>query len=242
LEVRRISGERVRSLYNQLDDMWAADAWHGHTKKRLVSHVRKQQHLAKNADVVLHVGSAGESYGLNGRWNFHLDLAEKRLHGTPNAIIGDAHALPIRPNSIDLCTCVGSVLNYCDAVVVLGQISKALKAGAHLILEFETSDSWEFVGTPVHRRSAVLSETFYGGDPDCELWLYSLSYIRALLAANNLAINSVDRSHVLSSLVYRLSKDISLSAKFGFVDVVAERMPVLRGGAANIILLCQKKP
>jgi hypothetical protein len=241
LEVRRIAGEKVRGLYNHLDDMWAADSWHGHTQKRLASHLRKKQHLAANADIVLHVGSAGESYGLNGRWNCHIDLADKRLENTPNAIVGDAHALPIQPSSVDLCTCVGSVLNYCDAVVVLSQISKTLKVGSYLILEFETSDSWEFMGTSVYRRSAALSQTFYGGDPDCEIWLYSLAYIKALLTANNMVIKSVDRSHVISSLVYRLTKDVSFSAKFGAADIIAEKLPVLRRGSANIILLCQKK-
>ena len=242
MEVRRIAGEKVRSLYNQLDNMWGADSWHDHTRKRLARHLQKQQRLAKNADVVLHVGSAGDGYGLDGHWNCHIDLAERRLIGIPNAIVGDAHALPIKLSSIDLCTCVGSVLNYCDAVVVLSQISKILKTGAHLVLEFETSDSWEFMGTSVYRQSAALSETFYGGDPDCKLWLYSFSYIKALLEANNLAIKTTDRSHVLSSLVYRWTKNVSYAAKYGPIDVIAEKLPVLRRGSANIILLCQKKP
>jgi len=137
---------------------------------------------------------------------------------------------------------VGSVLNYCDAVVVLREISKALKAGSYLILEFESSDSWEFMGTSVYRQSAALSSTFYGGDPDCKLWLYSFAYIKALIQANDLAIKRVGRSHVLSSMIYRLTKDVSLSAKFGVADMIAEKIPVLRHGSANVILLCQKRP
>lgn len=156
MEVRRIAGEKVRSLYNQLDNMWEADPWHDHTRKRLTIHLQKQAHLAETANVVLHLGSAGDSYGLQGRWSCHIDLAEKRLLGTSGAVVGDVHSLPIQRHSVDFCTCVGSVLNYCDAVVVLRQISNALKPGAHFVLEFETSDSWEFMGTPAYRQSATL--------------------------------------------------------------------------------------
>jgi hypothetical protein len=242
VEVRRITGDKVRSLYNQLENMWGADSWHDHTRKSLMLHLQKQRHLAEAANVVLHLGSAGESYGLQGRRTCHIDLAEKRLLGTTGAVIGDVHALPIQPNSIDFCTCVGSVLNYCDAVVVLGQISKTLQPGAHFVLEFETSDSWEYAGTAVYRQSAALSETFYGGDQNCKLWLYSLSYIKSLLEANGLAIKAVDRSHVLSSLVYRWTKNVARAARYGRADYIAEKLPILRRGAANIILLCQKMP
>jgi SAM-dependent methyltransferase len=242
LEVRRIAGEKVRNLYNQLDNMWGADSWHDHTRKRLAQHLKRQAKLAETANVVLHLGSAGESYGLQGRWSCHIDLAEKRLLGASGAVIGDVHALPVQQLSVDFCTCVGSVLNYCDAVVVLREISKVLKPGAHLIVEFETSDSWEFLGTPVYRQSAALSETFYGGDPDCKLWLYSFSYIKALFDANDLSIKTVERSHVLSSLIYRWTKDVSRSAGYGRIDAVAGKIPILRRGSANIILLCQKKP
>jgi SAM-dependent methyltransferase len=240
MEVRRISGEKVRGLYNQLDDMWGADSWHDHTRKRLALHLKKCRHLAKAANVVLHLGSAGESYGLQGNWTFHIDLAEKRLRETAGAVIGDIHSLPIQPHAVNFCTCVGSVLNYCDAVVVLGQISKILKPGAHFVLEFETSDSWEYAGKAAYRQSAALSETFYGGDPNCRLWLYSLSYIKALLQANDLAIKKIDRSHVLSSLVYRWTQNDVRAARYGRVDHIAGKLPILSRGAANIILLCQK--
>lgn len=242
MEVRRIPGEKVRSLYNRLDDMWGADSWHDHTRKRLTRHLQKHGNLAKAANVVLHLGSAGESYGLQGSLTCHIDLAERRLLDTTGAVIGDIHALPIRPHSIDFCTCVGSVLNYCDAVVVLGQISKALKSEAHFFLEFETSDSWEYAGKPAYRQSAALSETFYGGDPDCKLWLYSLSYIKALLKANGFSIKAVERSHVLSSLVYLWTQDVARAARYGWADRIAEKIPILSQGAANITLLCQKTP
>lgn len=240
MEVRRISGEKVRSLYNRLDDMWGADSWHDHTRKRLALHLQKHRHLAKTANVVLHLGSAGESYGLQGNWTCHIDLAENRLMNTTGAVIGDVHAIPIQPQSIDFCTCVGSVLNYCDAVVVLGQISKTLKPEAHFVLEFETSDSWEYAGKAAYRQNAALSETFYGGDLDCRLWLYSLSHIKSLLKANGFAIKSIDRSHVLSSLVYRWTKNVARAARYGRADYIAGKLPILSRGAANIILLCQK--
>lgn len=242
MEVQRIPGEKVRSLYNKLDDMWGVDAWHDHTRKRLASNLQKHRNLAQVADLVLHLGSAGESYGLHGLRTYHVDLAEQRLIGTSGAVVGDIHALPVKSHSIDFCTCVGSVLNYCDAVVVLRQISSILKPKAHFVLEFETSDSWEYVGNTVYRQSAALTETFYGGDPDCRLWLYSFSHIKSLLKANGLAIKSTNRSHVLSSLIYRWTKNSGRAAKYGRADCISEKLPIISRGASNIILLCQKKP
>ncbi|BFI95493.1 MAG: hypothetical protein RSP_10030 [Rhodanobacter sp.] len=240
MDIHRIPTEKVRDLYNRLENMWGADHWHAHTKKWLNTYLRKQISLAEKATTVLHVGSAGVDYGLVGSMTCHVDVADKKLTGVPNAVIGDIHSLPIKPDSVDFCTCVGSVLNYCDAVVSLLQVSSVIKAGGHLVLEFETSESWEYFGSDVYNLGVTSTHTFYGGDPDCTLWIYSLTFIKEILLKHGFRVKDESRSHVLSSLIYRLTHNEKFSTKFASFDHISGKIPLLRRGASNVILLCQK--
>lgn len=236
----RVSREKVRTLYNQLDNMWGEDPWHMHTKKWLDGFLARQTLPAEQTQVVLHVGSAGSDYGVIGKFTCHVDIAEQKLVGVQGAVVGDVHALPIAPNSIDICTCVGSVLNYCDAVVSLLQLSAVIKPGGKLLIEFESSDSWEYLSSPAFGLGVSSARTFYSGDPECTLWLYSPRFIKDILFGRGFALIEECRAHIVSSLIYRLTKNERLAAKFSSMDRVARMVPFLRRGASNVILLFRK--
>ena len=46
--------------------------------------------------------------------------------------------LPFAENSIDNILCVGSVLNYCDAIAAISEFNRVFKYNGHLILEYES--------------------------------------------------------------------------------------------------------
>lgn len=54
--------------------------------------------------------------------------------------------LPFAENSIDNILCVGSVLNYCDAIAAISEFNRVLKYNGHLILEYESSWGFEYIG------------------------------------------------------------------------------------------------
>jgi hypothetical protein len=222
--------------------MWGADRWHSHTKQWLDECMRKLDPISKEASVLLHVGSAGRDYGLRGKLTCHVDIADNTLASVPNAVIGDVHALPIAPASVDLCVCVGSVINYCDAVFSLFELCSVIKPGGHLVLEFESSGSWEYLWSDVYQQGVTTTRTFYGADSECTLWLYSTKYIKELLFTQGFMVKEESRVHVISSLVYKLTRSEGLSAKFARMDNLFRNVPLVRKGASNVIWLCQKLP
>jgi len=242
LDMPRVSREKVRTVYNDLDNMWGADRWHAHTKAWLDHFLAKHALLSRTAQIVLHVGSAGTDYGVKGGFTCHIDVAEKKLAGVVGAIVGDVHSLPIAPGTVDLCTCVGSVLNYCDAVISLLELAAVVKPGGHLLIEFESSDSWEYIATPVYGLGVTSTLTFYSADPDCRLWVYSSRFIKDILVGRGFVVRDESRAHIVSSMVYRITKNERLAASFAVMDKIARRIPFLRRGASNIILLCQRLP
>jgi SAM-dependent methyltransferase len=235
-----ISEETVRDLYNDLEGMWA-DPWHAHTRKCLENYLRKLTPLTQGGKRVLHIGSAGDDYGLRGTVTCHVDIAEKKLNGIDGGVIGNAHRLPILPNSIDFCTCVGSVINYCRAVEVLLEIAHVLKPGGYLALEFESSESWEYFGSDVFGKGIASTRTFYAADPDCKLWVYSPKFIEKIILKYGLIVKNEERSHILSSLVYRINPNEEFASKFSSLDPISAKIPVIKNGSSNVIWLCQKQ-
>lgn len=236
-----IAEETVRDLYNNIEGMWA-DPWHAHTRKWLENYLRKLTPLTQGGKRVLHIGSAGDDYGLRGAVTCHVDIAEKKLNGVDGGVVGNAHQLPILPNSIDFCTCVGSVINYCKAVEVLLEIAHVLKPGGHLALEFESSESWEYLGSDVFGKGMASTRTFYAADPDCKLWVYSPKFIKKIISKYGLYVKNEDRGQVLSSLAYKFNSNEAFAGKFSSFDSIASKIPGIKNGASNIILLCQKRP
>ena len=130
--------------------MWNVDPWHQHTRRRLSEILTDVVASVAGRKRLLHLGSAGADYGINGLLTVHIDVAENLLRNVACAVVADAESLPLASHSFDCCVCVGSVLNHCDAATVIGEISRTLTIGGRLVLEFETSDSWEFLLSLIH--------------------------------------------------------------------------------------------
>jgi hypothetical protein len=187
----------------------------------------------------LNLGSGGESYGLPEEAILHIDLDSQRFSQTQIVLVADIQRLPSFGAKFDICLCVGSVLNHCDAAAVIFGISESLKLGGKLILEFESSSSLELLFSHDFNRSAAVISTFYQ-DRTIRLWAYSERYVTDLLSAGGLTVIKRSSRHHLSPLAYFLCGNSNFAARFHIFDSIARRVPVLSRYASHIIYACQK--
>lgn len=169
----------------------------------------------------------------------HVDLALGTLIGVPRAVAGNAESLPLQQGAFSTAICVGSVLNYCDAARLIFEAVRMLRPGGRFILEFESSDSVEYIATPHFRESSTLAEVTLRGEKQL-IWLYSQRYIRSLLTQAGFKIHSTTPFHILSAIAHRISGDQEASARWAHWDPIMRRFPPLRTIAANFILSCEK--
>lgn len=116
----QLDKQSIRDYYNNVFEIWPSnDKWHSYTYltiKRYIQNFKKLYYVqgAEKLDV-LNAGSGGNDYDL-GDEQIHIDIAFDRIKHFKNSIEGSIEHIPLPNNSIDVCLCVGSVINYCDAV------------------------------------------------------------------------------------------------------------------------------
>ena len=151
---------RARAQFSALTDVWPNnDTWsrHTHTEISRRLHRHCERIIPKSGHSrLLNIGSHGNNYGIVANEHIHIDLAADALIGVPLAAAADAELLPISSSSIDVAICVGSVINYSSPPKILSEISRILKPLGYLLLEFETSDSFEFALTNAMLIKAIV--------------------------------------------------------------------------------------
>ncbi|HXS36538.1 MAG TPA: methyltransferase domain-containing protein [Flavipsychrobacter sp.] len=236
--MKEISLEAVAEKYNDLDIIWhVKDKWHMHTKAMIDTFIAK---TLKNRNLedwkILNAGSAGYSYGLDERNIIHIDIAAKRLNKLANSLVADVQNIPLPGEQFDLIICVGSVINYCDPLLVIKEFSRLLKSAGKLILEFENSFTLELLGKRSFNQKAVVIDSFYNGQPE-KVWFFSERYILELASLYNLRQSDYSRCHILSPFAYRLFKSERFAARLGKLDVFCRHVPFLRKFSSNTICL-----
>ena len=124
------------------------DTWHAYAQDVVHSTTKSWFYdigVAKGG-MILNAGSGGSDYGINFPM-IHLDLLADRIAQFPNSIVGDISSIPLEDSSIDAILCVGSVLNYGNPMLAIGEFQRVLRPGGTLILEYERSGSAEYWGT-----------------------------------------------------------------------------------------------
>ena len=236
-----LSLEAVRSNYNARSTEFEADIWHTYTAREIERIIGERPHSTNVAEpgLILFAGSGGRTNGVTRRNAIHVDLSEAALSGVPGAIVGNVEQLPLRDESAEAVICVGSVINYCDAAATIAEFGRVIRNGGTLILEFESTDSFEFIFTRTFRSAVDFVTTFYNGHPE-KIWVYSLRYIEAALAVAGFAVTSRVPIHILSPLRLRFSNAVSEAFAWSFLDNRLRRVPVLRGFACNFVLFCER--
>lgn len=203
--------------YSSSDPWPNDDLWHTHTclsETKIVEQWLTDK--TTNKMIILNAGSGGKEYNISGTF-VHLDIIESYIKQYENYIVGSVEKINIADQTIDGIICVGSVLNYADAQRALSEFSRILKPGGFFIIEFERSNSAEFLATSNHGKSLFLKEYHYNGQTH-KLWLYSEKQMRELLKYYGLKIKRCKRIHILSSLLNRLGLSETRSAPFSTLD------------------------
>lgn len=215
------------------------DAWHNNTfslEKKIVEKWLKK--VAKLNTLILNAGSGGTEYNTEGTL-IHLDIIEKNIKHFEKHIVGSVEDIALDNESVDGIICVGSVLNYADAQRTISEFSRILKPNGFFIIEFERSDSAEFLCTLNHGKAVFAKEYHY----NCQthlLWLYSERHIRQLIKHYNLNIAHCKRIHSLSSLLNRFGISEEKAAKFSKFDILFQ--PFSYHIAHNVLFLGTKNP
>ncbi len=234
--VEQFNRQEVKEFYEHVETVWPNnDKWHEVNQKEIKNYIHKQNCLSGN---ILNAGSGGNDYGLSVEM-CHMDIVENKIADTPNHIIGSIEDIPLKDNSFDTIICVGSVINYCDALKAIGEMTRVLKKNGKLILEFENSYSFEFMNTKAHKARAAIISTSYFDKPHT-MWVYSFDYISDILHANNVIIHDIYPFHILSSLSYYYNRNENKAAKLSFLDKMCRHIPIIKKYSGNVILYCEK--
>lgn len=237
----KLDPKDVRQQYNSRDEIWPAkDTWHRHTYSCIFDSVHRHAarfDLARRK--VLNLGSGGNDYAIKANFEVQLDIADRRLPRDGFSVVGTAEAVPFRASSFSFVLCVGSVLNYCDAVAAVLEVARVLAPGGILIIEFESSRNAEYVGRDEFGKNTVLVTTKFQGESEL-LWLYNPAYFIALLKGCELELLHDEGFHTITSLVYRLFASEKFAMRFAALDRLPLARRFFRALSCNRILVAQK--
>jgi len=230
-----IDPNRVSDFYNNTNEIWSKeDQWHYKTYLEINNFISNTI-SANNDSKILNAGSGGTSYGIDDKIMTHLDIASELINNKENKIVGSIESIPIQDNNFTNIICVGSVINYCDPVKVIKEFSRVLSDKGSLILEYENSKTLELIFNEDLNKKVVLRETFYK-EQKIFLWYFSEIYITKLLKINGFEILEIKRFHIISALVYRITKNANFSSKFQKLDSFFRDIPFINKYSSNIIL------
>lgn len=236
-----IEANNIIKKYNNLETIWNVnDRWHNYTFKMISKFIKSTIGKCINLKniKILNAGSAGYSYDLPENNIIHIDIADKKINHLENSILASIENIPFPNETFDAIICVGSVINYCDPIVVVQEFSRVLKKKGKLILEFENSNTLELFGSNKFNRKAVLVETFYAGKET--IWYFSEKFIEEIFFENGFVITLKNRWHIVSPLIYRLTKNGNFSTFFSKLDSILKFIPFFKNVSSNTIILAEK--
>ena len=229
----------VRKRYEELSYWRPLDKWHIITNEKIASFISREiQKNSISTGSIFNLGSGGNSYGLSGESHIHIDLVRQRLKGIELPLVATIDQLPLRSEVADLVICVGGVINYANPAFALPEIARIMKSGAYLLLEFESSRSFEY-SKEIFGKPSRLVLSFYNGHSE-PLQVYSEEFIISYLNQAGLSVIRKETFHILSSLVYRFFRNENRAAKWAWFDGLARILPTIGPCGSNVILAARK--
>ncbi len=245
MEANEKDESQVANQYNGIETIWDKDdKWHWYTKEQIRKFIKKclPNQKLKDGFIIFNAGSGGNNYSIPDDYMIHLDIADRKIKEKKRYIVGSIKNIDMKDNSVDMIICVGSVLNYCSsATMAIKEFGRILKPGGSIILEYETTNSYEYKGTSSYQKSVVYNvETFYGGKAEL-LNMYSQNYINTILQFNGFKTKKTKRFHIFSPCHLK-NKGITLEETNRAANMVRWD-PIARfltKNCSNIILLATK--
>lgn len=233
----------VRDKYNAIEIWPESDRWLAHVKGWIAGTIAEwQPRLGLTpSSRILNAGSGDKSYSIAPGMVINSDIADRKLVGMPCGVAGDLARLPLATGSVDVCVCVGSVVNYVpEHPRAIDEIGRVVKPGGSLILEFENSASLEYIGTPHFGRDVSLVSTFFINENE-NIWVYNERHMRRLLREAGFEVEAVSRAHFVAPLVHGYAQNIHYAARFLWLDRFIKYIPFLNRHSANVIYLCRRR-
>lgn len=231
--------EKVRMFYNSVKNVWGEnDPWHNYSKKIISSFIRKQNFFENS--FVLNAGSAGNSYNINCRLMYHVDIAETKIKNIENSFVASVEALPFDKNTFDNVICVGSVLNYCDVFNAISELSRVLKPGGHLIIEFESSWGYEYLGKFDYKKNACIITTQYIEDQHMQ-WLYAPNYVKKILMSYDFQVINGYSFHIADGILSKFLDDKTAVGITQTIDKYLIHVNPFKKHGNNVIYHCIKQ-
>ncbi len=214
------------------------DIWHSYTHNILHKYVQK--HLDKlqltDIQILLNAGCGRTIYNVSCTV-IYMDIIEEYVSIFENFLVGSVEKIPLPDSSVDCVICVGSVINYVDIQKTILEFSRILKPNGILILEFERSNSAEFLFTKKYAKT-VFMQTYQYNSQTHFLWMYNEKYVLKLAKYYGFRCKKKYRYHCISSLLYRFGMSEERAAKFSKYDNLAQ--PFSRPFSHNEIFILKK--
>ena len=233
----RIDPAEVADYYNAVKSVWPDnEPWYQHTIKEIDSFIRR--HPFNINDVILNAGCGDSKYQIHG-FVYNVDIAEEKIKNKSNSMVSSIEQLPFDSHFFDGIVCVGSVINYCDPLKAISELSRVLRPHGKLIIEFESSASYEYFGTHIFSKDVELVFPTYQGHPH-KIWVYSPDYIKMILNQFGFRVIKECYFHILSTLSYYFYRNEDKASKLAFLDPVARLSAPIRKHGCNVIMECIK--
>ena len=184
--MKKVDQEEIRKFYDEITDVWDPDdVWHQYSKHKIEYFIARLKFLENGR--ILNAGSGGNEYNICNDQIFHVDIAAEKIKHKKNNLVANIENLPFGDGSFSNIICVGSVINYCDAIRVISEFSRVLEKSGHLILEFESSWGFEYTRHESYKKSAFIESIEYINQNHNQ-WLFSPQYIRQILASYHIIL------------------------------------------------------
>lgn len=208
----------AKENYKKSEPWPDADTWHSYTYKIL--HKQIQDYIdklqLKNTQIVLNAGCGKTTY-ITYATIIQMDIIEEYVNLFENYLVGSIEKIPLQDRSVDCVICVGSVINYADIQKAMSEFSRILKPSGILILEFERSNSAEFLFTKKYAKTVFMQKYQYNNQTHY-LWMYDEKFVLQLAHYYKFSCTKKYRFHNLSSLFYRFGLSEKRAAKFSKFD------------------------
>lgn len=232
----------VSQRFDSEQEIWKkGNSWSSHTKKMIQLNIDSffKKFPIESNTLILNAGSGNTNYDFISDKIINLDMIESKVSQLQKGVVGNIEELPFANEVFTHIVCVGSVINYCDPLTIISELSRVLKSNGKLLIDFDSSNSYEFIFSKEYGASASFVETFYNDSPD-QLFVYSRAYLLNILKINSFKVTVQKPYHILSPLIFFLTRSEKISGKFGKFDSMINKYKLPNSKSSSVAFFCEK--